>query len=45
MAKKTSLKKKVSKKAPVDKTKTEKLSLKDSVQYVKIYPKYNPLRE
>ena len=37
--------KKIIKKEQVDKSKPVKLVLKNTVQHVKIYPKYNPLRK
>jgi hypothetical protein len=38
-------KKKIIKKEVVDKTKPVEIVLKDTVQYVNVYPKYNPLRK
>jgi len=46
MVKKTIKKKVVSKKKkPVDKHKIVEISKDTSVQHVKVYPKYNPLRK
>ena len=45
MNKKKIVKKKVVKKEPVDKTKVVEIDLNNSVQYIKVYPKYNPLRK
>ena len=45
MAKKKIVKKKGVKKEPVDKTKVVEIDLNNSVQYIKVYPKYNPLRK
>ena len=44
MAKKTKSKK-VIKKKPVDKSIPVEIVLENSVQHVKVYPKYNPLRK
>jgi hypothetical protein len=32
-------------KKPVDKKEVVEVVLKDAVQYIKVYPKYNPLRK
>ena len=33
------------KKDPADSSKPEEITLDNNIQYVKIYPKYNPLRK
>jgi len=51
MAKKKVIKKDASNKKkpvikkPVDKKKVVELVLKDTIQYINVYPKYNPLRK
>jgi CxxC motif-containing protein len=45
MVKKTIKKKVVKKKKPIDKHKIVEISKDISVQHVKVYPKYNPLRK
>tara|TARA_R100000935_G_scaffold30812_2_gene51240 strand:+ start:210 stop:344 length:135 start_codon:yes stop_codon:yes gene_type:complete len=44
MAKKVSTKK-IIKKDPADSSKPEEIFLDTNIQYVKVYPKYNPLRK
>jgi|TARA_B110000091_G_scaffold105177_1_gene114212 hypothetical protein len=41
----TSKKSKPVEKKPVDKKEVVEVTLKDTVQYIKVYPKYNPLRK
>jgi hypothetical protein len=45
MAKKLDTKKKVIPKKAVDSKTPKKLSLSGSVQHIRLYPKYNPLRD
>jgi len=45
MAKKLDTKKKETPKKPVDSKVPKKISLNETVQYIRIYPKYNPLRD
>jgi hypothetical protein len=40
-----SIKKKPVTKKPVDKKEVVELVLKDTIQYINVYPKYNPLRK
>ena len=44
MAKKLTTKKKVTPKKAVDSKVPKKISLSGTVQHVRLYPKYNPLR-
>jgi|TARA_B110000090_G_scaffold102225_1_gene114940 hypothetical protein len=41
----TSKKSKLVENKPVDKKEVVEIVLKDTVQYIKVYPKYNPLRK
>ena len=41
----TSKKSKLVEKKPVDTKEVVEIVLKDTVQYIKVYPKYNPLRK